>query len=656
MKTCGDGACSGAETCENCHADCGDCPAVCGDGLCEPMEGESCTSCAADCGDGLPSDGSCCEANTDGTCADGSCLACVCQYRPECCDNPTVDSWTASCAAFAESAECTSECECATCGDGDATCGDGICNGDEGCASCESDCGECGSFCGDDVCEGGETCQDCAADCGGCDPVCGDGSCVGIENCFNCQADCGAPINGSCDPVDGPVCGDGLCSPAEDCLCPEDCGPCQVDVCGDGSCNGNEDCESCEDDCGECNYLCGDGICEIIENCLNCSSDCGDPVAPDECDGDSPTCGDGTCNGEEDCGNCVKDCGNCTGVSVCDDGVWDPDEDCLSCALDCGSCPCEADDSCLPACGDNTCDPSEDCSSCPSDCGVCPLGCFPPGNLTPCAPVVENADGEAVVIAPDCSGACVGGGVEAATCALDACYPEHVLSASYSSPTGAPVGSGMRAVPQYGDGWNDLAPIQGPSYLSLGSGDIMTDHTHDSFSNNAVPIPTPTTATTPTMSSSSPLRCSRPRRHRFSFDYIFMSAEYEEYIGTQYNDRFYAILNAPTTTGGQSTVINYAPCSNPAAYSDFSDANGSWCYIAINTAFSEPCTNPTTDIGGTLFACPPEGGGSSTGWLTTTYPITLARPSRSPSTSTTPATPLMTLWRSSITSAGVTAT
>ena len=174
---------------------------------------------------------------------------------------------------------------------------------------------------------------------------------------------------------------------------------------------------------------------------------------------------------------------------MCDDGVCDPDEDCPSCALDCGSCPREADDSCPPACGDNTCDPSEDCSSCPSDCGVCPLGCFPPGNLTPCAPVVENADGEAVVIAPDCSGACVGGSVEAATCALDACYPEYVLSATYSSPTGAPVGSGMRAVPQYGDGWNDLAPIQGPSYLSLGSGDIMTDQTHDSFSNNAVQDP-----------------------------------------------------------------------------------------------------------------------------------------------------------------------
>lgn len=47
---CGDGKCNGAlgESCLNCPADCGACPAFCGNGSCD--SGESCSSCAADCG------------------------------------------------------------------------------------------------------------------------------------------------------------------------------------------------------------------------------------------------------------------------------------------------------------------------------------------------------------------------------------------------------------------------------------------------------------------------------------------------------------------------------------------------------------------------------------------------------------------------------
>jgi len=44
---CGDGACSGIETCGNCPADCGACPPGCGDGICDC--GETCGNCPADC-------------------------------------------------------------------------------------------------------------------------------------------------------------------------------------------------------------------------------------------------------------------------------------------------------------------------------------------------------------------------------------------------------------------------------------------------------------------------------------------------------------------------------------------------------------------------------------------------------------------------------
>lgn len=45
---CGDGRCEGRETCANCPDDCGG-PCPCGDGMCEIARGESCATCAGDC-------------------------------------------------------------------------------------------------------------------------------------------------------------------------------------------------------------------------------------------------------------------------------------------------------------------------------------------------------------------------------------------------------------------------------------------------------------------------------------------------------------------------------------------------------------------------------------------------------------------------------
>lgn len=43
---CGDGECTGTETCDNCQADCGVC---CGDGYCDVDRGEDCELCQEDC-------------------------------------------------------------------------------------------------------------------------------------------------------------------------------------------------------------------------------------------------------------------------------------------------------------------------------------------------------------------------------------------------------------------------------------------------------------------------------------------------------------------------------------------------------------------------------------------------------------------------------
>jgi hypothetical protein len=129
---------------------------------------------------------------------------------------------------------------------------------------------------------------------------------------------------------------------------------------------------------------------------------------------------------------------------------------------------------------------------------------------------------------------------------------------------------------------------------------------------------------------------------------VFFSEEYDDYVGTSFNDKFYAVLNGG---GWTNRIINFTACRNPAAYTDFICPGGStwctpaqaYCYIAINTALSQPCwyggvssatcaTN--TDIQGTGYSCynptvPATCGdydsqlyGSSTGWLRTQWPVT----------------------------------
>ena len=90
-----------------------------------------------------------------------------------------------------------------------------------------------------------------------------------------------------------------------------------------------------------------------------------------------------------------------------------------------------------------------------------------------------------------------------------------------------------------------------------------------------------------------------------------------------------ATITADAATGGAWQVINYAGCLNASSYYDIIVGGTKYCYIAINAAFAELCggdifgqTTPpgNTSLAGTGHMC--EDGGSSTGWLTTTWPIT----------------------------------
>lgn len=116
----------------------------------------------------------------------------------------------------------------------------------------------------------------------------------------------------------------------------------------------------------------------------------------------------------------------------------------------------------------------------------------------------------------------------------------------------------------------------------------------------------------------------------FSFDFIFFSAEYPEYVCTEYNDTFYALVEGdPALGSGQRTNISFDSAGHE---------------VTVNNAFFEYQIPPwSIDISGTgyevadswaAWTVMPEAGctlpsyaapqyrGSMSGWLRTTSPLT----------------------------------
>jgi len=235
-------------------------------------------------------------------------------------------------------------------------------------------------------------------------------------------------------------------------------------------------------------------------------------------------------------------------------------------------------------------------------------------------------DGVGTVFDFECSGQCTGHTVPAYLCAMEVCFGDLVISSNMSSPTGDAYDSAWQAVNHFGSMGNDLKPWAGDSYALLASGPATgTFHSQDLPGGGSKPDPFAKDGFPTYDNVEFKLVLKAPQGALgFSIDYIFFSEEYEEYIGSSFNDKFYIILQAPKTTQNQPTVINNTECSNPNAYFDYIDKDGKKrCYIAINTAFSEPCSKPKTNISGTGFECGPADSahGSSTGWLSTSWPI-----------------------------------
>jgi hypothetical protein len=91
----------------------------------------------------------------------------------------------------------------------------------------------------------------------------------------------------------------------------------------------------------------------------------------------------------------------------------------------------------------------------------------------------------------------------------------------------------------------------------------------------------------------------------FSFDFLFASAEYPEWVNMGYNDAFYAIMEYSELNGGAPTNIS------------FDDNNNE---IEVDVNFFENPAHPCDETGSGWEPAMPSGSGS-TGWLRTSWPV-----------------------------------
>ncbi len=92
----------------------------------------------------------------------------------------------------------------------------------------------------------------------------------------------------------------------------------------------------------------------------------------------------------------------------------------------------------------------------------------------------------------------------------------------------------------------------------------------------------------------------------FSFDFLFASAEYDEWTNMGYNDTFYAIIEAAGTNGGQPTNIAF-------------DDNGN--EVEVDNEYFENASHPCDETGSGWEPGISSASGS-TGWLRTSWPVT----------------------------------
>jgi hypothetical protein len=260
----------------------------------------------------------------------------------------------------------------------------------------------------------------------------------------------------------------------------------------------------------------------------------------------------------------------------------------------------------------------------------------------------SDTDSDSDPIVPECgSCASTGTSLDNLRCAIDLCDDSVFVTQHYSSPTSAGTAGTYEAVSHFGNAANDLTSHRNGSYALMATGPATgTEHSEDMGGSSSTD---PFSANISqqifdVMEWSLTLKAPSDATG-FRFDYVFMSVEYDEYVGSEYNDKFYAFVEALSTNSGNRTVVNFTDCRDPDTYSDFTCDSSTmtncihgnkYCYMGINSGISECCwkdgceggtTSWSTNISGTGYSCATSQlldnatRGSSTGWQTVHWPI-----------------------------------
>jgi hypothetical protein len=114
-----------------------------------------------------------------------------------------------------------------------------------------------------------------------------------------------------------------------------------------------------------------------------------------------------------------------------------------------------------------------------------------------------------------------------------------------------------------------------------------------------------------------------------SFDFVFLSTEYPEYVCSEFNDTFYALLQGePLVNGSAYTNISFDNSGNEITVNNgFFETAPNWTMALTGTGYETADTWASCGLMGGIPGCTipnpcPGYTGSMTGWLRTTTPLT----------------------------------